>query len=294
MTFNALHGQRGCPRAIKTGSGNCRFHMAKGNDGNYLQHSIEVEIAAHLAQAGGEGRLHIALTHGMEPFEPFEQPLDEPIPGLARRRLRCALAAPESDESPVVAAYRETGACEKHYPNSAELLRAVVGTDKLAGGITEVDCAKHERLADAWSGSCVAPVCSSWRHQVEPGGILTACDDLRTPWLFSMDPMTYIENGVEDDCRLHGADIGRLSSALSSFVKSGMPGIATVFVYAVRPEIRRMFWGFMDELETIGMSTCSYWLTHRGGNRNLAGLLHTKNIQLPPDFPPRGIAVGRT
>ena len=183
--------------------------MAKGNDGNYLQHSIEVEIAAHLAQAGGEGRLHIALTHGMGPYEPFEQPLEEPIPGLARRLLKCALAAPESDKSPIVAAYRETGACEKHYPNSAELLRSVVGTDKLAGGITEVDCARHKKLADAWSGSCVVPVRSSWRRQVEPGGILTARDDLRTPWLFSMDPMTYIENDVEDDCRLHGADIVR-------------------------------------------------------------------------------------
>lgn len=43
--------------------------MAKGNDGNYLQHSVEVALALHLASLQPEGRLHIALTHGMKPFE---------------------------------------------------------------------------------------------------------------------------------------------------------------------------------------------------------------------------------
>lgn len=47
--------------------------MAKGNDGNYLQHCIEVEAAVRLAGMDTAGRLHIALTHGMRPFEPFEK-----------------------------------------------------------------------------------------------------------------------------------------------------------------------------------------------------------------------------
>jgi len=47
--------------------------MAKGNDGNYLQHCIEVEAAVRLAEMDAAGRLHIALTHGMRPFEPFER-----------------------------------------------------------------------------------------------------------------------------------------------------------------------------------------------------------------------------
>jgi len=38
--------------------------MAKGNDGNYLQHCIEVEAAARLAQADPDGRLHAKLTLG--------------------------------------------------------------------------------------------------------------------------------------------------------------------------------------------------------------------------------------
>ena len=84
--------------------------MAKGNDGNYLQHSIEIETATRLAKEDGEGRLHISLTHGMRPYEP----LDEPVPGQARRLLESALTAasqpPTPDEPPVVTRYRETGA----------------------------------------------------------------------------------------------------------------------------------------------------------------------------------------
>ena len=43
--------------------------MAKGNDGNYLQHSVEIEVAFRLARKDPDGRLHIALTHGMAPAQ---------------------------------------------------------------------------------------------------------------------------------------------------------------------------------------------------------------------------------
>ena len=209
--------------------------MAKGNDGNYLQHSIEKETATRLAKEDGEGRLHISLTHGMRPYEP----LDAPVSGQARRLLASALTAasqpPTPDEPPVVTRYRETGASTTRYPNSAELLRTVVGTDKLSGGIAEVDAAKHKELADDWSGSRVVPVHASWRCHVSPGRTLAVPPDLQTPWLFSMDPMTYKDNHYRDDCYLYRADTDRLAGVLAGFVASGMPGIATVFVYAVRP-----------------------------------------------------------
>ena len=48
--------------------------MAKGNDGNYLQHCVEVEAAVRLAWASADGRLHVALTHGMAPFEQIDEP----------------------------------------------------------------------------------------------------------------------------------------------------------------------------------------------------------------------------
>ena len=41
--------------------------MAKGNDGNYLQHSVEVAVATHLVE--GRDGIHVALSHGMAPFE---------------------------------------------------------------------------------------------------------------------------------------------------------------------------------------------------------------------------------
>ena len=106
--------------------------MAKSNDGNYLQHSIETEAAVRLAQMDSEGRLHIALAHGMAPCEPFETPK----PGQARKLLKEALKESveqrreECDERPVVTAYRKTQASEKHYPNSAELFRTIIGTGK--------------------------------------------------------------------------------------------------------------------------------------------------------------------
>jgi hypothetical protein len=63
--------------------------MAKGNDGNYLQHGVEVSIARILAATDPRGRLHIALTHGMAPYESCGQPPD----GQAKRLLHDALSA---------------------------------------------------------------------------------------------------------------------------------------------------------------------------------------------------------
>ena len=270
--------------------------MAKGNDENYLQHSIEVEAAARLARMddNDKGRLHIAFTHGMAPFEPCEEPGRYPAAyKLFERVLNASKERGQAGEPQVITAYRGTKASRERYPNSAKLLRAVMGEDKLSGGITECDHRKHKKLVDAWRGASVVPVRSSWRKQIHPGGILACPADLRTPWLFTMDPMTYSENGEMDDDKLHKCDIKRLSPVLSGYVRSGKPGIAALFVYAVGPTMRGRFWEFMDELaKRIGVEVCSYWLTHRGGNRNLAGLL-CSGIKLSPDFLPRGVEEGR-
>ena len=266
--------------------------MAKGNDGNYLQHSVEIEVALRLAKTDAKGRLHIALTHGMAPFEPFQAGK-----GQVRRCLDAALNAsrepPRLGESAIVAAYRKTGASAERYPNSAELLRSVIGTDKLSGGITENDREKWRQLDCAWAGSGVVPVCSSWRDQLNGNGILACPDDLEVPWLFTMDPMTYTE-GNEADHSLHRADIDRLSASLTRYVRSGKPGIAALFVYAVRPDSRCSFWRFVDDLQVrTGTASRSCWHTHRGGNRNLAALL-CSGIRLPTAFAPAGLTAGRT
>ena len=269
--------------------------MAKGNDGNYLQHCIEVEAAVRLAQMDAKKRLHIAVTHGMEPFERLEEPNPNQQHKLLYQALDASHSPPKSNEAAVVTAYRQTHASEKHYPNSAELLRVVIGADKLSGGITEVNFEKHKKLASAWSGLNVTPICSSWREQVGCGGILACPDKLQTPWLFVMDPMTYSENGNDDDDKLHRCDFDILSDALSGYIKSKQPGIAALFVYGVgiKGDAQCKFWNFMDALAgRIGVDTCSYWLPHQGGNRNLASLFYS-GVELSSRIVPLDLKIGR-
>lgn len=269
--------------------------MAKGNDGNYLQHCIEVEAAVRLVRSHPDGRLHVALTHGMAPFEELDKS------GAQKNLLYGALgeAAGESKgcEREIVKGYRNSGASQRRYPNSAELLRAVIGTGRLSGGITEVCQTKHEALEKAWRGSGIVVAQSSWRKQLGPNGALACPDHLNVPWLFSMDPFTYIEHSDSDDPNLHRSDLGRLRAALEPCVASRQPGIACFFVYNMEvaedgKKLQRQFWAFMDELgRRLGVQTSSYWLPHQGGNRNLAGLLFSE-IE-PSDFDPPGIDTGR-
>ena len=285
--------------------------MAKGNDGNYLQHCIEVEAALHLVRTGSRGRLHVALTHGMQPFEQISDP-----GGNAYRVLYDALSEaagkPLPDERKLVEAYRKSWALqaylpnvadlfvelkeEEHYPNTAELLRAVFGTKRLSGGICELDETKHRELSEAWAGSEIVVARSSWREQLGPNGALGCPDRLDAPWLFSMDPMTYAEEGDEDDDKLHRSDFGRLARTLERYVGSGQPGVAALFVYSVGNQGKnrqRQFWKFMDDLaERLEVYTCSYWVAHRGGSLNLAGLLFSGN-ELALGFVPPRIGPGR-
>ena len=267
--------------------------MAKGNDGNYLQHSVEVALALHLASLQPEGRLHIALTHGMAPLEPAgldrtDQCWDKLLSALdAARGVRTA------DEPSIVTAYRSSGANMDRYPNTARLLRAVLGVESLTGGITETDRAKHLRLRQSWGGTSVEVRRSSWRSEVRAGGVLACPDALSTPWLFSMDPMSYTERRFADDACVYPEDGERLVDVLGGFVKSGQPGVAALFVYAVKTHEREKFWAFVDGLAgRTGTKAVSCWLAHRGGNRNLAGLL-CSGVDLPDDWLPDGVNAGR-
>jgi hypothetical protein len=108
-----------------------------------------------------------------------------------------------------------------------------------------------------------------------------------------MDPMTYREDGYADDNNLYREDLGRLSVAVTSFVASGKPGVAALFVYAVKPQVQPVFWAFIDDLaRQTGTTVASCWLTHQGGNRNLAGLLCSA-FALPTDWLPDGLNAGR-
>lgn len=257
--------------------------MAKGNDGNYLQHSLEVAIAIQLAALQPEGRLHIALAHGMAPFEPC----DEPGGGRSRRLLKDALNKsyrdPQPKELSIVSAYRATKAAFSRYPNSAELLRKTV--QHLAGGITEVEEQRYKALRAAWEGSPVLVRHASWRSEIESPGVLACPSSLGSPWLVSLDPMTYVQDGLADDYHLHRDDLPALAAALQRYVNSGQPGSATIFVYAVEPNVRALFWEFVDDLaRATGLCAAAGWVAHYRDKRNVAAILST-GVELDQNLP---------
>ena len=165
--------------------------------------------------------------------------------------------------------------------------------DKLSGGITEVNPWKYEQLEIAWAGSQVVPRNASWRSEISPNGVLACPAWLKMPWLLTLDPMTYQEDGETDDDMIYRADLAALAGAVRRFVESGKPGVAAVFVYAVRPHMRSQFWRFADDLGSQAeIAVVSCWLTHQGGNRNLAALLCSR-FEFSPGQLPVGVRFGR-
>jgi hypothetical protein len=229
--------------------------VAKGNDGNYLQHSVEVAVALHLIKLSTQGGLHLALTHGMEPFERCGK---LPNSRCLQEALQAAQNPPTCGESPIVAAYRATKASLENYPNTGELLAAMIG-----------------------------------RGRLSPGGVLSCPATLRAPWLFAADPMTFRQDGYLDDDRLYQEDLSRLSTTLKGFIASGEPGMAAIFVYSVKPDVQPQFWAFADVLAAdSGAFVVSCWMTHQDLKRNLAALFYS-SVALPANWLPHGVNAGR-
>ena len=102
-----------------------------------------------------------------------------------------------------------------------------------------------------------------------------------------------MKKDMRDDDQLYRADIERLAEALLRFVETGEPGAACLFVYSVRPEVRPLFWSFAEELcGRIGAVLTTAWITHQGGNRNLAAVL-CQPAMLPRTWLPERIQCGR-
>ena len=106
-----------------------------------------------------------------------------------------------------------------------------------------------------------------------------------------MDPMTYSEHGDEEES-LNRSDIDMLSCALSRYFRSGKPGIASLSVYRVgknNNDVQSQFRKFVenlkeqvaDNISAAAELAMSYFsLQHNGGNRNIAGLIHSPQIDL--------------
>jgi hypothetical protein len=265
--------------------------MARGNDGNYFQHSVETALAKHLLEIG-KGKLHFNSTHGMAPFEPCENSKR----GIKRTYLDSALAKAGqpaiSNESPIISAYRRVKASRGRYPNSGAIFAALTERPNLTGGITEVAPARYSYLEEFWAGTGVTIAQDSWRNQLGTGGIHRCPEGLSRPWLFSMDPMKYSVAAYADDDKIYQEDRGRIITTLTEFISSKQPGAGCIFVYAMHKNNQPAFWTFSGDIASAtGMTPTYLWMPHLGGNRNLAVILH-QGVTAPIAWPPTGVHVG--
>jgi hypothetical protein len=198
--------------------------VARGNDGNLLQHGTEAELATRLAR---EGELHLVCTHGMAPFEPWENP------GRNDRIVRWLnrITQPAAPEEPVILrAYRLLNTSAQRYPNTGEIVAALLSRSRLTGFISEVCQQKIGQLHQAWRGTDVVPLLGSWRQLI--GTIRATVPD--RPWLFTMDPMSFFpDQGVnDDDNRLYPLDFyASLRPLWETFFASNQPGAVSIFCF---------------------------------------------------------------
>ena len=214
--------------------------MAKGNNGNLLQHTVEAELAWVLCK--GAKPLTLLSTHGMAPYEPFEERSSN---AQGVRALDAALYRAQSAtnrKSAVLRAYRATQASASHYPNSAEIIGALLGRVNLRGLVCEKDHQKSAALAKAWAGTSLRVHSGSWRAAM-PLFVLPKPDS-KTAWLISLDPYSFVEDPPNRDdaggdlCPL---DVASLEGVVGAHLETGAPGALAVFCYSLLPERRRRF-----------------------------------------------------
>ena len=211
--------------------------MAKGNDGNLLQHSIECALARKLSDDGVNG-LHLVCTHAMDVSEPFEKRGDRPFLTIDAALAFALSRNPvgKADE-PVIRAYHLLRASADSYPNSSELIGALVDRRKLRGWLVEKDLQKADNLTDRWHKTAVRVFRGSWRLAAQQG-VLSCPKDLGRPWLLTMDPMSFCLGQAKDDgargAHLYQGDLYRMFAVCEGYLRSRQPGVALVFCYSLR------------------------------------------------------------
>jgi hypothetical protein len=227
--------------------------MARGNNGNFLQHAVEAELGFRLAGQTKAARLHIALTHGMAPAGSFRSE-SEPASGLLHEWLAKANELNSEDEcageGQVVLAYRRLDANGKQYPNTGEVLAVLLGRKNMTGTNCEIDPTINARLKEVWrdTGVQIQPA-GDWRSSLDclsrPSGSLT-------PWLISLDPYSFrrtprppvpFNYDPEDTAGgyLYPEDLDDLVSVVKSYVDGQELGAASIFCYSMGDSSRQAF-----------------------------------------------------
>jgi hypothetical protein len=138
----------------------------------------------------------------------------------------------------VVFAYRDCRASAANYPNSGEILAALLGRGNLQGYIAEISPPKLDALRYAWGGQKVEILAESWRRYLKCCSCPRPFDH---PWLFSLDPMTFDPAADEktdppDDASLRSSDLDQLRPVFLSYLESGKPGAITIFCFSLVTE----------------------------------------------------------
>lgn len=245
--------------------------MAKGNDGNLLQHCIEAELATALSDGG---LLHLVTTHAMAPFEKLDGT-------TSAHKLfdfwlrRSGLHYPLDDLPRVLAAYRATNAGPSRYPNSSELLRACVGAPKLSGVICEVVEGKAQqltkRLCEAeWVNTTLRVHRGSWRSAPKLG-----LSEVSSSWFVSLDPMQYKPGSATDDEFIYRDDLELIRDAVKPLLDGPLAGAVAVFSYTMTPDVRSAFEGAMhDVFDAESVTVIS--TTARGGNKHSVAIVSNR------------------
>ena len=261
--------------------------MTKGNNGNYLQHSIELANASFLQQYNKEKSIHISLTHGMAPYEPCDHCADKDL--YTRNLLQSAFDLAQNDlledAHPILHAYRGTNAKFENYPNTGELLAAIIGRDHLFGTIAEVDEEKCHQLNKIWIYTNVEIFNNSWRNGVKSNNMpLCSPKGLNKPWLFSMDPNVFSQTEEQEPDKgntsplIYQSDRGFITTIINSFLESKQPGIATIFSYGQKNTVN-LFKEFATNIaENTSGGIAFYNVPLRGGNEPIGAVIYYNMI----------------
>ncbi|WP_372719364.1 hypothetical protein [Novipirellula sp.] len=204
--------------------------MAKGNDGNLLQHTIEAETAWWLARHAQQ--LHVVITHGMAPFEAFEPRKNPSYIKLLDDWLERSKDPNIEAHPQILRAYRKVDASAQHYPNTAELLAAVLDDrQKLLGSVCECDDDIFQRLSSASTTSNLKVLNGSWRANCLR---LMAPQTLSSPWMFTMDPYAFTDRDGKDDGWVRENDFAFLSTIIRSYFECESDGAFLFFSYSTQ------------------------------------------------------------
>lgn len=255
--------------------------MAKGNAGNLLQHGIEVELGCALADRAGGSPLTVTFTHAMAPFELCQQRSrnGQKLAGtkLLERWLDWPYAT--AGRPRIAEAYRRCRASVRRYPNSAELLAAMLGRHRLRGHLFETEPTKVKQLHGVWAGSNVVPHLSSWRD-----GICHVVDEPPGPWLLSMDPDTFVADGWNVRDREVGLrDLQLVENVVSGFFGKGISGALLVFCYKLDPARQKAFKAAMRavfERKYPGVEDVTFVETTPIGHDRHIGAIVTNEAQI--------------